>query len=69
MNFDIYVHGLWLLGAIFFFTGALMAGNIEWAEGTTTFTFGTSVFVSFVLVVLGSALFISAAVNAADKKA
>ena len=29
-RFDFYVHGLWIIGAVLFFLGSLIAGNVEW---------------------------------------
>ncbi len=64
MKFEFYVHGLWILGAVFFFLGGLIAGNIEWVEGTTTFSFWISVLLAFVLFLVAGMCWISAAVNA-----
>ncbi len=64
MSFEFHVHGLWLLGAIAFFIGTLMAGNLEWVEGTTNASFVLSVIIAFLFVLFAGALWISAAVNA-----
>jgi hypothetical protein len=64
MGFEFHVHGLWILGAVLFFLGALIAGNIEWVEGTTAFSFWTTVVIGFVLILAAGVCWISAAVNA-----
>ena len=63
-RFDFYVHGLWIIGALLFFFGALIAGNVEWIEGTTEASFGISVVLSFVLFLTAGMCWISASVNA-----
>ena len=35
MEFDFYVHGLWIIGSLLFFLGALFAGNLQWVYGAT----------------------------------
>ncbi len=64
MSFDFHVHGLWILGAIFFFAGAVIAGNLQWVEGTSTASFVLSAIISFVLFLVAGMLWISSAVNA-----
>ena len=64
MGFDFHVHGLWILGAVFFFAAGLMAGNLEWLEGTTPMSFGISVVLIFILFLIAGMFWISAAVNA-----
>ncbi len=63
MPFDLHTHGLWLLGGIFMFIAALIAGNVEWVEGTTAASFWLSVALSFVLFLIAGVCWISAAVN------
>ena len=62
-GFDVHTHGLWLLGGIVIFVAALIAGNIEWALGTTTVSFWLSVLLSIVLFLIAGVLWISAAIN------
>ena len=64
MKFDFHVHGLWLLGTVLLFIGALIAGNIEWVEGTTEYSYLLSILIAFVLLLLTGMCWISAAVNA-----
>ena len=64
MAFEFHVHGLWILGSIFFFLGSMIAGNVEWVEGTTTLSFEVSVLIAFVLFLIGGLMWISAAANA-----
>ena len=64
MTFEFHVHGLWILGAIAFFLGTLIAGNLEWVEGTTNASFVLSVIIAFLFILFAGALWISAAVNA-----
>jgi hypothetical protein len=59
-----YVHGLWILGAIFMFLGAMVAGNIEWVEGATAWAYGIAVLIGFALFLMAGVCWISAAVNA-----
>lgn len=68
MKFEFYVHGLWILGAVFFFLGGLIAGNVEWVEGTTAFSFWISVLLAFVLFLVAGMCWISAAVNARQEE-
>lgn len=63
MPFDIHTHGLWLLGGVFMFIAALIAGNVEWVEGTTPASFWLSVALSFVLFLIAGICWISAAIN------
>jgi hypothetical protein len=64
MPFDFHVHGLWILGAVFMFIGGMIAGNIEWVEGTTEFSFGFSALLAFVMFLVAGLCWISSAVNA-----
>jgi hypothetical protein len=64
MSFDFHVHGLWILGTVFLFIGALIAGNIEWVEGTTEFSFAFSALLAFVMFLIAGMCWISSAVNA-----
>jgi len=64
MTYDFHVHGLWIIGSVILFAGAMLAGNMEWVEGTTTFSFGLTALISFVLILLAGMLWISSAVNA-----
>ena len=64
MGFDFHVHGLWILGAIFFFIGGIIAGNLEWVEGTEQVRFFLAVAIGFVLFLIAGMCWISAAVNA-----
>ena len=62
-NFDFHVHGLWILGAVFMFLATLIAGNIEWIEGTTPFSFWISVLIAFIFFLMAGVAWISAAAN------
>ena len=64
-RFDFYTHGLWLLGAVFFFVGAIIAGNLRWVEGTTEASFLLAILLSFSLFAVAGLLWISAGINAA----
>lgn len=64
MGFDFHVHGLWILGAAFFFVAGIMAGNLQWTLGTTEVSYGISVVLIFLLFLIASMFWISAAVNA-----
>lgn len=64
MPFDFHVHGLWILGALFFFVAGLMSGNLQWVAGTTETSFGISVVLIFLLFLIAAMFWISAAVNA-----
>lgn len=68
MRYEFYVHGLWLIGTVFMFFGGLFAGNLRWLEGTTHFSFGLSVLLTFVFFFVGGMLWISAAVNARQEE-
>ena len=68
MTFEFHVHGLWVLGAIAFFIGTLIAGNLEWVEGTTSASFAVSVVIAFLFILFAGALWISAAVNARNEQ-
>lgn len=68
MTFEFHVHGLWIMGAAFFFLGALISGNIEFVEGTTPFSFWISVLLAFVLYLIAGMMWISAAVNARQEQ-
>ncbi len=63
MPFDLHTHGLWLLGGIFMFVAALIAGNVELAEGATPVSFWLAVALSFVLFLIAGVCWISAAIN------
>ena len=67
MNFDFFVHGLWVLGAIFFFVGGMIAGNIEWVTGTTEFSYWFSVLIGFAMFLVAGMCWISSAVNAREE--
>ena len=67
MDFDFYVHGLWITGAIFFFIGGMIAGNIEWVHGTTAFSYWLSALVGFLMFAVAGMCWISAAVNAREE--
>lgn len=64
MGFEFHVHGLWILGALVLLVGSMIAGNLEWVEGTTQASFVLSVIIAFVLILVAGMLWISAAVNA-----
>ena len=64
MTFDFHVHGLWILGSVFLFLGGLMAGNLDFLEGTTEASFAISAIIIFVLILIAGMFWISAAVNA-----
>lgn len=63
-KFDFYVHGLWIVGAVLFLLGSMLAGNVEWIEGTTEASFGVSVAIAFALFLTAGMCWISASVNA-----
>ena len=63
-KWDWYVHGLWILGTLFAFFGALLAGNMAWIEGTNIVSFTLAVVVSFLLLLVGGLMWISAGANA-----
>jgi hypothetical protein len=64
MQFDFYVHGLWLIGGVSLFLGALIAGNVEFVEGTTPWSFGLAVLISLLLILFAGVCWISSSVNA-----
>ncbi len=64
MGFEYHVHGLWILGTLAVLVGSIMAGNLQWVEGTTEASFVLSVVISFLFILFGGALWISSAVNA-----
>ena len=64
MAFDFHVHGLWILGALFFFVAGLMAGNLHWVQGTTNASFAIAAILIFLLFLIAAMFWISAAVNA-----
>ena len=63
-QFDFYVHGLWILGAFFFFLAALISGNLEFVEGANELSFFLAVLLAFALYLVAGMLWISASVNA-----
>ena len=63
MSLSWYVHGLWILGGIFMFLAAMVAGNIEWVEGTTLWSFWLTILISFALFLIGGLCWISASSN------
>lgn len=64
MGFDFHVHGLWILGSVFFLIGGLMSGNIEWVEGTTEASYWLSILLAFLMFLVAGMCWISSAVNA-----
>ena len=58
-----YIHGLWILGAIFLFAGAMIAGNIEWVEGTTIWSYWLAIIIAFALLLVAGVCWISSAAN------
>ncbi|MBI2583901.1 MAG: hypothetical protein HYW25_04495 [Candidatus Aenigmarchaeota archaeon] len=64
VKWDWYVHGLWILGALFAFFGVLLAGNLAWIEGTNIVSFTLSVIISFLLILVAGLMWISAGANA-----
>lgn len=64
MGFDFHVHGLWIVGALFFFVAGIMAGNLQWVMGTTEVSYAISVVLIFILFLVAAMFWISAAVNA-----
>jgi hypothetical protein len=68
MGFEFHVHGFWLLGAVFFFLGGIFAGNLRWLYGTTQFSYGLSVVLTFVFFLIAGMLWISASVNARQEE-
>ncbi|MDI6721071.1 MAG: hypothetical protein QMD85_01680 [Candidatus Aenigmarchaeota archaeon] len=67
-KFDFYVHGLWIIGAVLFLAGAMIAGNVEWIEGTTQQSFAVAVLISFALLLTAGMCWISASVNARQEE-
>ena len=67
MGFDFHIHGLWIIGALCFFVGAFVAGNIEWIEGTTPFSYWFSVAMAFLLFLFAGVCWISAAANVKEE--
>ena len=67
-KFDWFVHGLWILGSVFAFAGAVLAGNMEWVEGTTAASFGISAVIAFLLILMAGMCWISAAINARQEE-
>lgn len=67
-RFDWYVHGLWILGSVFGFAGAMLAGNIEWVEGTTAASYGLTAVIAFLFFMLTGMCWISAAINARQEE-
>ena len=63
ISFDFYVHGLWILGAVFAFLASMIAGNLEWVTGTTEISYAVSVLLALVLFLVTGMCWISAAVN------
>ena len=61
-GFNWYVHGLWIVGAIFMFLAALIIGNIELVEASMERTI-LAALVAFALVLVTGACWISAAFN------
>lgn len=64
MKFDFYVHGLWILSAIFLMIGSMIAGNIEWVEGATPVSYALALVLAFAMYLVASMLMISASINA-----
>jgi len=64
MKFDFYIHGLWILSAIFFLIAGMIAGNIEWTLGTTSASYILSLLLAFVLFLIAGMLLVSSAINA-----
>ena len=62
-NWSWYVHGLWILGAVFVFLATMIAGNIEWVEGTTMWSYVFSVIIAFALFLIGGVCWLSSAMN------
>jgi len=67
-GFDFYVHGLWILGTVFFVLGSMVAGNVEWIQGVTTTSYSLSVLIAFALLMVAGMCWISAAVNARQEE-
>ncbi|MEM7813305.1 MAG: hypothetical protein QW548_00195 [Candidatus Aenigmatarchaeota archaeon] len=67
-RFDWYVHGLWIVGTLFAFAGAMMAGNIEWVEGANTVSYGLAALIAFLLILVAGMCWISSAVNARQEE-
>ncbi len=65
---DFYVQGFWVIGAVFFFLGGLFAGNLRWLEGTTDWSYGISIILTFAFFLLGGLFWISSAVNARQEE-
>ncbi|MFH0837623.1 MAG: hypothetical protein V1870_05820 [Candidatus Aenigmatarchaeota archaeon] len=62
-NVTWYVHGLWILGTIFAFLGAMIAGNVEWVVGTTLFSYWIAIILAFALLLVAGLCWISSAAN------
>jgi hypothetical protein len=65
-QFDPWTHGLWILGSVFNFLGALLAANMEVVEGATALSLGLAAVISFALILVGGLAWISAAINARE---
>lgn len=64
MKLDFYIHGLWILSAIFFLIASMIAGNVEWTLGTTTASYLLSILLAFVLFLIATMLIAYSAINA-----
>ena len=64
MKIDFYIHGLWLLSAIFFLIGSMIAGNVEYTIGTTTTSYVFSILLAFVLFLIATMLLAYSVINA-----
>lgn len=64
MKIDFYIHGLWILSAIFFLVASMIAGNVEWTVGTTTVSYLFSILLAFVLFLIATMLIAYSVINA-----
>lgn len=64
MKMDFYIHGLWILAAIFFLVASMIAGNVEYTLGTTPASYILSILLAFVLFLIATMLIAYSAINA-----
>ena len=66
MVFEFHVHGLWIIGAISMLMACMIAGNVEWIEGTTQFSYWGAVVIALILFLFAGLCWISSAANAKE---
>ena len=64
IEFDFYIHGLWIVGAVFAFLASMLAGNLEWVPGTTQISYAITVLLAIVMFLVAGMCWISAGANA-----